>query len=697
MAEREVKVKIGADTSGLKTGLNSANGMLAKFGGAAGIAKAAGAALGVTVGAVAAGMVALTRRSLEQIDAQAKLAQSLGTTVTSMQTLKRAGDLAGVSMGGIQQASSDLTRRLSQAASGAGPVADALDRLNLSAAALSQVPLDERILTINEALDKFIPATERAAVAGQLFGEEGSLAMARIDTATLKQATEDVHRFGVVVSEQDADQIETANDAVSRLGLVMEGLGNRMATVAAPAIEATANALVEFAGNIIGVRIELDEFFGTLENAKAMLGEELFAKLFDSPDKIREYATSLDEIVVEMDSLKTIAATAVPQLQILADELDDLGEEKAATAMRNFAEEIVQAKADLESQIITIEEFNAKIADIAIRSKEVVDEFEKINGADFSTAFGNIAKLATGLWEAATAARAARAAMNAAFFEQSDAGQRLARYGSRATTSDQPILMQNPSALAPTSSIRPQQPGVDSYPGADTGGGGGAGAGIKDMFAQRLEALQEGLQTEAETVQAWYDDGLTTLQTALERKMVTEEEYRALRERLEQEHQERISNIRGASDNQQLKDSAEFFGALANVVKTGGGKAVKAAQILGAAQGMINSYIAFTEVLKDPAFIGRPWARIASAAGVLAAGLNMVNAIRGVNASGGSAGGGGVSAAGAVASGGGTTETRTANINFYGGFQPTQETIGMIASGLNDWLGDGGRLNMRTA
>jgi len=478
----------------------------------------------------------------------------------------------------------------------------------------------------------------------------------------------------------------------------MEGLGNRMATAVAPAITATANALVSFAASVIGIRVELDQFFGTLENAKAMLGEELFAKLFDSPDKIREYATSLDEIVVEMDSLKTIAATAVPQLKILADELDDLGEEKAATAMRNFAEEIVQANADLESQIITIEEFNAKIADIAVRAREVTAEFEKMNGADFSTALENIVKLTTGLWEAATAAKAARAAMNAAFFEQSDAGQRLAKYGSRSTTSDQPILMQNPSALAPTTSIRPQRPGVDSYPGADTGsGGGGAGAGIKDMFAQRLEAMQEGLQTEAETVQAWYDEGLTTLQTALERKMVTEEEYRALRERLEQEHQERISNIRGASENQQLKDSADFFGALANVVKTGGGKAVKAAQILGAAQGMINSYIAFTEVLKDPAFIGRPWARIASAAGVLAAGLNMVNAIRGVNASGASAGGGGVSAAGAVASGGGMTETRTANINFYGGFQPTQETIGMIASGLNDWLGDGGRLNMRTA
>jgi hypothetical protein len=66
---------------------------------------------------------------LQTVDAQAKLAQSLGTTVASIQTLERAGELAGVSMSGIEQATKDLTRRLSQAAAGTGPAADALDRL----------------------------------------------------------------------------------------------------------------------------------------------------------------------------------------------------------------------------------------------------------------------------------------------------------------------------------------------------------------------------------------------------------------------------------------------------------------------------------------------------------------------------------------------------------------------------------------
>ncbi len=88
---------------------------------------------------------------------------------------------------------------------------------------------------------------ERAAIAGQLFGEEGSIAMSRIDSATLRQATEDVRAFGVVVAEQDADQIERTKDAISRLGLIWRGLSNQLAVAAAPALEAVAEAMATVA------------------------------------------------------------------------------------------------------------------------------------------------------------------------------------------------------------------------------------------------------------------------------------------------------------------------------------------------------------------------------------------------------------------------------------------------------------------
>lgn len=73
------------------------------------------AAFSRRVAVAAAADVAMIRSGLKTVNTQAKLAQSLVTTVASIKTLERAGELAGVSMSGIEQATKDLTRRLSQA------------------------------------------------------------------------------------------------------------------------------------------------------------------------------------------------------------------------------------------------------------------------------------------------------------------------------------------------------------------------------------------------------------------------------------------------------------------------------------------------------------------------------------------------------------------------------------------------------
>lgn len=219
----------------------------------AAVARVMGKFAMVAGAAAVAGGTALVRAGLQSVDAQAKLAQSLGTTVESIQVLERAGELAGVAMSGIEQATKDLTRRLSQAATGTGPAADALERLGLSAETLMAMPLDERVSAINDAIARFVPEAERAAVAGQLFGEEGSIAMARVDSATIRQATQDIQNFGVAVSDQDADQIERTNDALSRLGLIWRGLSNQLAVAAAPALEYFADAMAVL-GRSIGAQ-----------------------------------------------------------------------------------------------------------------------------------------------------------------------------------------------------------------------------------------------------------------------------------------------------------------------------------------------------------------------------------------------------------------------------------------------------------
>lgn len=195
--------------------------------------------------ATAAAGAAMVRSGLQTVDEQAKLAQSLQTTVASIQVLKRAGDLAGVSMSGIEQATKDMTRRLSQAAAGTGPAIVALDRLGLSADALLKMPLDERIAAVSDAMDQFVPKAEQAAVAGQIFGEEGSIAMGRINADTLYQANEELERYGLLISDVDAAGVERANDAISKIGMIWEGMGNSLAAKVAPTLERIANGLAD--------------------------------------------------------------------------------------------------------------------------------------------------------------------------------------------------------------------------------------------------------------------------------------------------------------------------------------------------------------------------------------------------------------------------------------------------------------------
>lgn len=202
------------------------------------------------------------KTSLSTVDAQAKLAQSLGTTTESMQVLARAGELAGVSTSGLEQLSKDLTRRLSQAASGTGPAVKALDRLGLSAGDLMKMPLDKRIATINDAIAEFVPAAEQAAVAGQLFGEEGSIAASRLDADTIRKATSEIERFGIAVTEVEADKIEEANDAISAIGLVTKGLANQITVALAPALIKIAETIADWGAAFNNLDPEMKKFIG---------------------------------------------------------------------------------------------------------------------------------------------------------------------------------------------------------------------------------------------------------------------------------------------------------------------------------------------------------------------------------------------------------------------------------------------------
>lgn len=157
------------------------------------------------------------------------------------------------------------------------------------------------------------------------------------------------------------------------------------------------------------------------------------------------------------------------------------------------------------------------------------------------------------------------------------------------------------------------------------------------------------------------------------------------------EHLERIRALTQGGLSSQLGAWGNYFTNLASLTGSNNAKLLGLAKSFAAAQSLINAWQAHNQVLADPTL---PWfAKIASAANVLAAGIGAVSAIRSVSASGSSASAGGV---GGGASGGaaGATAQQPLQVSLSG-INPTdlfsgQQVLDLIFDGIQDRAGDRG-------
>jgi hypothetical protein len=158
------------------------------------------------------------------------------------------------------------------------------------------------------------------------------------------------------------------------------------------------------------------------------------------------------------------------------------------------------------------------------------------------------------------------------------------------------------------------------------GGGGGAGADDSGLLS-RFEALRDQLRSQAEQVEIWYAEAQDALQWALQSERITLEEHANLRLEIERLYQQQLSAIRSQAQAQQLGETADFFGAMAEVAQQGGERMTRVARAMGAAQALINTYVAASQTLADPT-LGF-FAKFAAVASVIASGMGLVNAIKG--------------------------------------------------------------------
>jgi hypothetical protein len=166
-------------------------------------------------------------------------------------------------------------------------------------------------------------------------------------------------------------------------------------------------------------------------------------------------------------------------------------------------------------------------------------------------------------------------------------------------------------------------------------GGGGSPAidAERERIAARLAVIQEGFLSENELLTQKYADDQQLLNDALAKKLLTEQEHQAAIQSLEQQHTDKLSAIRDAAQARDLQSMGSFFGAVGSIMEQGGGQMLGIAKAFGAAQALINSYVAASQALADPTVPF--WGKAAAFASMVATGLQAVNSIKGATPGGG--------------------------------------------------------------
>jgi hypothetical protein len=679
MALPPLNVKVGADVKGLNKGLGDAQKTIARFA-TAGVAGAT---------AVGAAMIGMTKASMANIDVLAKQARSLGLTTNAFQRMALVAEEAGVEAGKLSSMLGLMQRNIVELQSGTQKQVDTFNALGLSLSDLQGLSPDEQFAKIAASLDSITDPAEKTAAAMEVFGRSGRDAINMLNGygAAAANAEAFQRRFGIAVAQDVAHGVERANDAVGRLGMVMQGLGNQMAGAAAPAIERAANALIDFMGAVIGAKVHLDEFFASAAEAEAILGRDVYNALKGNAAAIVENSNALQELATIYGIVRGPLMSTTDALSAFSDALRFAGMDEAATEMMDLVDQAEALDFQFKNNGISAGEFDEKMQGVISRADDLVLSLRSVSEVGYQGAIRNLGDLRTALVLAAQ-----------------DAARLVATLpGSGNVTTGTPLQddgnLLPPGQFAPTTSLRPQMPGVDSlgnFMSAGTSGGGGGGGGtdpnevLREQMATRLETLMESLMTERETVANWYAEGLELIQNSSDAELDAIGGKQEAIERLEKEHQARLSRIRelGAAS-----DLATVLGA-GNEILTAIGqnneKALRIAKAFGAAEALISAYQGAANALKLPF----P-KNIAAAASVLAKGIGFVNAIKGVSKGGGSAGasaGGGGAGAAAVAE---APQQQVQSLNFTVMSDPFgigERVVRQIASQLNEAQRNGNTL-----
>lgn len=547
-------VSIGADISGLQQGGREGAKAMQDLGKHARDLGNKMAALGAAAVAAGAAIVAgLTKAGLDSIDVQAKLARSISGTIDGLRALQLATSEAGVSNEDLAANMQKFNARLGEAQRGTGKAKEALDTLGLSAASLAQMDVDQRMATVADRINELgLSSSQTADLLKNMGIKSGEMVdIMRNGGDVIRAAREDVQAFGLSLSAIDAAKVEAANDAMGRIGLVMESVQNHLAIAFAPILQ------------------ELADRFNNLAKENKGFGDQ-------ATRSAEIVATGFGYVGDVLRSLHVV----FKGLQLVA--------EGFAAAFYSAVQGVIEIVAGISDVV-------AKELNVTIRGlNQLGASIDEIPLLDQSEFMASVRRFADGSRERVGMVRS----------ELHD----LAMQEMPSDKIEEFFEAVRKRSQEAAEAVVAAQPGSGSFESEDEGANTEREKQAKILEAQR-EALADKLNqiiefaaTEDEMEMARHEEQLEFLRESLEQELILEEEYQILKQVLEEKHQAKIAELRkkGMTDLEKFtnasysKQVGMISGYLADIT-SGVARENKAMFELNKAAGIANAIVSAYE------------------------------------------------------------------------------------------------------
>lgn len=417
------------------------------------------------------------RRAISELSELAKIGDRIGVDLESLQGLQRGFDLAGVASDQLNSSLERFALRIGEARRGSGALANTLrdHGISLTRANGETKSQMELLREVAEVIRNTNDETLRLSIAQDAFGTSGrAMVNALASGATgIDEMITAAREAGHVLDEELLRRAEVLDDKFAELGRTMQ---------------TTFRRFVVGAAEVVGAVTSLDAIFGSLDRARAVLGEELFNAFDGDIARVNAQENALRELEAAYASVNYTLQDALPDLELFAVGLERIGEIGAAQVLRAMIAEAEIIQERFAAGHLSAEEFRQEVENLAQRMGGLIEHMRDANAINFDGAAQRIGTLTDAVRTAQGWAARLVEALRAAANLQPDAPG--------AESDAEP---DNP--LAPRTSPRPRRAPNDidfgMPPEARRGGGGGAHDNDLDRAMKQIEDRTRALELEA--------------------------------------------------------------------------------------------------------------------------------------------------------------------------------------------------------